>query len=648
MKIGVYVCRCGGLVADRLDCEALATHIANEPGVAFVRSVELACSDEGRATIVDDLMLETPDRVIVAACSPRDHQTTFDDVLARAGMNPYLVQLVNIREQAAWVTTDRGEATDKAFRLVRGALARVALHEPLERTELEVSPEVLVVGGGPAGLAAALTLAEAGRKVTLVEKAPILGGLPVRVEDLFPKLECGPCVLEPFLAEALTGPHASSIEILLLSEMREVKGSFGNFQIRVRQAPRHVCVRSCVGCALCVEACPATGPNAANLGRSDRKAMDFPLFGGLPNVPHIDTSSCLRFHGEACDLCAEACPVENTVLLDEQETFHERRVGAIVVAVGGRSYDKARLSHLGAELTDVLTAAEMERLVARNGPTQGKVLCRDGTPPSRVAFVHCAGSLDPAHADYCSGICCMEAFKLSILVGKRAPEAEVTHFVRSIVTPGKEGADLLRKVTDRGRTRFVTYSSPAELTVQATADGSRAVCTPTDVDPFDLVVLLPALGPCGDTQTLSKVVGFDTDARGFAGELHGLVHATRSRLRGVYLAGSCHAPGTLAQATTDGEAAAGQVLASLVPGRKVRLEAVHATVLEDRCSGCRTCIGVCPYLAIATVDAGRKARVDPALCVGCGTCVAACPSGAMKGLHFTTEQVFAEIEGVLQ
>ncbi len=198
----MYVCHCGGLVSDRLDCASLVERIAAEPGVGYVSSVELACGDEGRATITEDLRQRRPDRVVVAACSPRDHPTTFEDVLVQAGMNPYLVQLVNVREQAAWVTPDRNEATSKAFRLVRGALARVKLHEPLEQGEVEICPDVLVVGGGPAGLAAALTLAEAGRKVTLLEKAPILGGLPVRIEDLFPRLECGPCVLEPFLAQA--------------------------------------------------------------------------------------------------------------------------------------------------------------------------------------------------------------------------------------------------------------------------------------------------------------------------------------------------------------------------------------------------------------------------------------------------------------
>ncbi len=647
-KAGVYLCRCGGILSEKLDFHALEQQLASESGVGYVRTVELACSEDGRGEIAEDLRRRQPERVVVAACSPRDHEETFRDVLLRAGMNPFLVQLANVREQAAWVTADGGLATAKALALVRAALARVAVHEPLEPAFLEVSTDVLVIGAGPAGLQAAITLAEADRRVVLVEASPIVGGLPVRCEDLFPKLECAPCVLEPVIAEILHGPLASRIELLLLSEVESLIGSFGNFLVTIHRRPRFVDAGVCMGCGACVEACQATLPNATNFGRSQRKAMDYVFFGGLPNAPHILPAGCLRSAGEECDRCRAACPIEGAVRLDDRDERIERRVGAIVVAIGGAVYAGLQLSQYGYGLPDVVTSLELERLLAANGPTQGEVRLANGRLPESIAIVHCAGSLDPRHKDYCSGICCLNAFKFNVLFGKKLPEARVTHYVRTLVAPGKDESDFMRQALTREKTRVVTYAATKPVRVEAADGGRKRITLEHHREAHDLVVLMPPVVPSPGAAGLAERLGLGTDRHGFLEERHGRVDPTRSRVRGIYLAGSCRAPMDVGRATTEGASAAGLALSALVPGRRLELEAIHAAVDEERCSGCRTCLGVCPYRAIGIEPERRRARVDPALCEGCGTCAAACPSSAMRARHFTNAQLFAEIAGALR
>ena len=477
--------------------------LAQDADVAYVKTIDLACSEEGKAEIVEELRQRRPERVVVAACSPRDHEETFRTVLDRAGMNPFLVQMANVREQAAWVTSDVDAATRKALALVRAAVARVTEHEPLKRRFLDVSTDVLVIGGGPAGLQAALTLLEAGRRVMLVEKSPILGGLPVRCEELFPKLECAPCVLEPLIAEALRGAAEGRLELLLVSQLESVVGSFGNFVARLRRAPRGVDVSTCVGCMACIEACPATLPNPVNGGRGQRKAMDFVFFGGLPNAPHIEYAACLRSRGEPCELCREACPVEGAVRLDDPGELLERRVGAIVVAVGGGIYDPAQLEPFGYGLPDVFTSLEFERLLAANGPTQGAVRLDDGRPPTSIAVVHCAASLDTRYRDYCSGVCCLEAFKFNAMLAKKLPGVRVTHYARTFVASGKDEARFMREALLRDSTRVVTHGTREPLRVEPATGGRKRVSCDRGADEHDLVVLMPPLVPSTDSGPLA-------------------------------------------------------------------------------------------------------------------------------------------------
>jgi len=610
--------------------------------------VDLACSDDGKTQIAEDIKKNRPDRVVFVACSPRDHETTFQGILVDAGMNPFLMQMVNAREHVAWVTQDARAATEKAYHQIRAAIRRVQLHEPLDRQQIEVVTDTLVIGAGPAGLKAALTLAEAGRKVVLVEKGPILGGMPVRYQEVFPKLECGPCVLEPFMAEVLHGPHAKNIEILLLAELVEVKGSFGNFQVQIRRSPRYVDLSTCIGCGACIPACPASEKNPVNCGLNDRRAIDFLFFGGLPNAPYLEPSACLRFKGKQCSECKTACPVEGAIDYDDAGETVERNVGAILLAIGSDLYDCAQLPNLGyGKLPDVVTSLELERILSASGPTGGEVKLADGSKPKSVAIIHCVGSLDAKHKEYCSGVCCLAAFKFNALLTHKVPGVKVTHYYKTLVFPGKDEYELYRNTAQREPTQMVAYNNVQDISVEGGKNGSKVIRLGGKAQEFDLVVLMPAQVPPKSAAELSTLLEVSLDRNGFFEELHGRVDAMRSKVRGVYLAGTCQSPMDMSKAMTHGASASGLIMSALVPGRKLDLEAMHATVNTDRCSACKSCVAVCPYKAVAFNEEKEVAEVNPVLCMGCGTCVAACPSGAIQGRHFTTEQIYAEIEGAL-
>ncbi len=687
MKTTVYFCTCGENISGKIDPVEVRRRVASlHPGARF-QTVEFLCSEQGLAFLDQDLKERGVERVVVAACSPREHESTFRLALTNAGLNPYLLQMVNLREQVAWVTADPRVAAAKAERLVDAALRRVALHEPLHKREIDVCPDALVIGAGPAGLKAALCLAAAGRNVTLVEKSPVIGGLPVRYEELFPNLECGPCMLEPLLGEVLHGENSDKIELLTLAEVVEVVGFYGNFTVKIRQRPRYVDPRVCIGCSECIAPCPVSAPNEFDCGLGVRKAISLPFPGALPNVPAIDAGRCLRLGGGDCDKCREACPVEGALRFEESEQLIERTVGAVVVAVGGELFDCRDLPNLGfGRIPDVYTAAAFERLLASNGPTGGEIRTAAGTPPTSVAIVHCVGSLERKHRDYCSGICCQYAFKFNHLIGKKLPGVRRYHFIKEIAAAGKEGFVLARQAQEDPDTVMVRYQENADLELRRdrdrvvirhhgtsssgaqvgrrggaegrspTAERSEADGGPQRQDPaaqtgteisVDMVILCPASVPGADTGALGAILDVGRDRFGFFEERHSRTDAVQSTLKGIYLAGACQSPMDIQSAMNQGLAAAGHALSGLVPGRKLEISPVTAVVDERKCSGCKVCVGVCPYKAISFDPDTASARVNDVLCLGCGTCVAACPAGAILANHFTTGEILAEIAGLL-
>lgn len=628
MKIGVYLCGCGTMISEKISFDEICSALLDFPEPPSVSVIDFICSPEGQAAFIEHLKRECPERVVVAACSPRDHEATFRRCLIEAGINPYLLQSVNIREQIAWVTSSPEEATQKAISALRGALSRVRLQRPLEALSLEICPDVLVVGAGPAGLKAALTLAEAGRRVTLVECAPSIGGLPVLFEELFPDLECAACLLEPSMMDVLHGEHSERIELLTLANLTEAKGYYGNFLITIRQRARHVSQTDCIGCGQCAEVCPAI--------RADgRRAIDFAYVGALPNLPFLDEEACLRSKGEPCRLCQAACPAGGgTINLDEPAQLLERQAGAIIVAVGAGLYDISRLT--GGTTgwpADVYDGLQFQHLLSANGPTGGSIVMKDGGAPASIAIVHCAGSLDSEHVRYCSGICCRYALAFSHQILARLPEVKITHYHRELVTPGKRGSDLLQSLREDRRVSFRRYQDFKELSLMPGTD---------------MAIFCSAVIPGNGGGQLAAILDAPLDRDGFFQELHGQMDACQSVMKGVYPVGACHEPMDIRNAVTEGAAAAALVLAGLRPGRKLEIEPIQAEVTEQYCSGCRLCISVCPYRAITFDQHRRVARVTALLCRGCGACVAACPASSIRGHHFSDDQIMAEIKGLLE
>lgn len=651
MRIVVYLCTCAGTLNERLDYAGISSELGELSPEIMVRTMPLLCSEDGQEAIAAELAADRPDRVIFAACSPREHEVTFMHVLERAGMNPYLLQMVNLREQIAWVTPDRQEGTEKALTWLRAAINRVPHQLPLQTVRVEASSAVLVIGAGPAGLKAALTLAEAGRPVVLVERSPVIGGLPVRFEELFPAMECGPCLMEPILSELLHGKYAGQIELLTLAEVTAAVGFYGNYQLTIRQSPRFVDLERCIGCGECAAACPNTLSNRFEENLTVRKAIDLPFVGALPNVPTLERSACRRWQGEECDLCKFACPLGDDLIdYDAGAALFERHVGAIVVATGAKLLDCAGLTALGyGRRPEVFTSLELERLLASAGPTSGEVLTRSGEVPRTIALIHCVGSRDESCQSYCSEVCCRGALKYHHLLRHKLPEVTVRHFFRDLVLPGKHAHRLCQGMDLAAD--FSPYRRLADLSLLPATEGKGVVVNNrAEGASFtaDMVILSAAIVPADGSRELAKILDLPVDRFGFFEEMHDRVDVASSKLRGIYLAGTCQAPMDIQRSTLQGVAAAGLVLAGLPSGKELEIDPVCASIDPECCSGCRVCNAVCPYKAISFDPQSGKSTIAAILCRGCGTCAAACPSGAIRAEHFSDAEILAELEGILK
>ena len=397
-----------------------------------------------------------------------------------------------------------------------------------------------------------------------------------------------------------------------------------------------------------MEACPAKTKNEFNSNASERKAIDFAFAGVLPNAPFLLEEICVRSKGEECRACKDACPMgEDVVNLEEGETIVERRVGSIILATGAGLFDASGVvAGPGTEvLADLYDALQFERMLSSTGPTGGEILTSHGNHPSSVAIIHCVGSLDEAHKPYCSGVCCQYAFKFNHLISARLPETTITHYHRELVLPGKEAHTLFSHAVRNRNSMLKRYESSKDISVSRNSDGRLAVGVG---DEFDMVILCPAIIPAEGADTLSALLDIRCDTFGFFRELHGRLDAAQSSLKGVYLAGACREPMDIQKAMQEGMAAVGHTLAGLQPGRMIEIDPCTAEVVETRCAGCHLCVSVCPYRAIAFNSEQNVSTINAILCHGCGTCVSACPAGAITGHHFTSEQIMAEIEGVLK
>lgn len=648
-KIGVYVCHCGTNISKTVNVEEVAKFASALPGVAVARDYKYMCSDPGQDIIKKDIKELGLTKVVVASCSPLMHEHTFRRACDEAGLNQFMFQMANIREQDSWVTEDVAKATEKAKRLVGAAVRRVALHEPLEIKEVSVNPTTLVVGGGIAGIEAALNVAQSGKKVILVEKEPTIGGHMAQFDKTFPTLDCAACILTPKMVTVGQNPN---IELLSYSTVEAVSGYVGNFKVQIRRKARYVKEEECTGCGLCQEKCPSKVPSEFEEMLGTRKAIYTPFPQAVPNKPVIDEANCRYFQTGKCRICEKLCPRE-AVDFEQKDEIREVEVGAIVLATGFDLFDCAEMPTLGyPKYENVVTSLQFERLCHASGPTGGKILKKDGTEPESVAILHCVGSRDENHSEYCSRVCCMYSLKFSHLVHEKT-NAKIYEFYIDMRAFGKGYEEFYKRIMNEG-TVFIRGKG-AEVTNVAERAEERGKLIVKAEDtllgavrrvPVDMVILSAGLRPARDAADVARTFSISCSQDGFFMERHPKLAPVATAADGVYIAGTCQGPKDIPDSVAQGAAAAASAL-SLIDRGKVDIEPITSQINEDVCAGCKVCISLCPYTAIH-YDAEKKVSVvEQAVCKGCGTCVAACPSGAARQNGYTNEQIFAEIEGAL-
>ncbi|MHC4981070.1 MAG: FAD-dependent oxidoreductase [Planctomycetota bacterium] len=654
-RIGVYICHCGTNIAAKVDTDAARAFAETLPGVVVARDYKFMCSDPGQELIQQDIQEQNLNRIVVASCSPLLHEATFQNACAEAGLSPFQFQMANIREHVSWVTRDQQLALEKSKALIAGAVRRVSRASPLEKKRLPVHGDVLVVGGGIAGIHAALTLAEAGRRVYLVEREPTIGGHMAKFDKTFPTLDCSACILTPKMSAVKNHPN---ITLWSYSEVESVSGFAGNFTVTVKRKPRYVHEDLCVGCAECVEACVFKKAKVQlddefNLGLSKRKPVYMPFPQATPAAVVIDPDSCLQVvKGKCAQTCVEACD-RDAIDFDQEEQHIEVEVGAILLTTGFKTFDPNRMPEYGyGRYPNVYTSLEVERLVNASGPSGGEIVLRDGTTPKSVAIIHCVGSRDRKHNAYCSKVCCMYSLKLAHLVKERT-DAEVFNFYIDMRTPGKGYEEFYDRLLEedvqfiRGRVAEVTdwamtHAEKGKLVIRAE---DTLVGSPRRI-PVDMVILAVGLEPQADAEEVRRRFNISCSKEGWFMERHPKLAPVATFTDGVWLAGCCQGPKDIPETVAQAGAAAAEALALLDRGY-VEIEPDSAWIDEDACSGCKTCIPMCPFSAISRDEQRQIAVINEALCKGCGTCVAACPSGAAQQNLFTDEQIYEEIDGVL-
>jgi heterodisulfide reductase subunit A len=653
-KIGVYVCHCGINISSKVDVQSTIEFAKTLPYVTLAREYKFMCSDPGQELIQQDIKDGKIDRVVVASCSPLMHETTFRKATLAAGQNPFFFQMANIREHVSWVTADKGMASEKAKALIAAAVRRIAFHKPLEKTRVPVNPDVLVVGGGIAGIHAALTIADSGKKVFLVEREPTIGGHMAKFDKTFPTLDCAACILTPKMSAVRSHPN---INLWSYSEVSEVQGYVGNFKVKVRRKPRYVDETLCVGCYECIEKCifkKGKFPDEFNQGLSLRKPIYIPFPQATPLVALIDPETCAEFRGGKCKkTCAEACE-RKAIDFNQKEEIKEIEVGAIIMATGYKTFDAKRLPRYGyGKYPNVYTSLEVERLVNASGPTGGEILLRNGQKPKTVGIIHCVGSRDENNNKYCSRLCCMASLKLAHLIKERT-EAEVYNFYIDIRAAGKGYEEFYDKLLKEGIHFIRGRAAEVSDWAMTKAEEGKLVIRAEDTligtvrrIPVDMVVLAVGLEPQSDADDVRRMFNISCSMDGWFLERHPKLAPVSTFTDGVSLAGACQGPKDIPDAVAQAGAAAAEALALIDKGF-VELEPNTAYVQEEFCSGCKTCVGLCPYTAISFNEEKNLAAVNGALCKGCGTCVAACPSGALQQNLFTDQQIFEEIKGVIE
>ena len=660
-RIGVFVCWCGSNIAGTVDVQKVSDALKNEPGVVFSTNYQYMCSQAGQDIIKEAIAEHKLTGLVVCSCSPRMHEATFRKTAAAAGLNPYMVEIANIREQCSWVHKDMETGTEKAIILGKAAIAKVNLNAPLTPGESPVTKRALVIGGGIAGIQTALDIADAGFEVDIVEKKPTIGGKMAQLDKTFPTLDCAACILTPKMVDVAQN---EKIRIFSYSEVTEVNGFVGNFEVKIKRKARYVKEDVCTGCGLCTEKCPMKKvPNEFNLGMDNRRAIYIPFAQAVPKVATIDPDHCNMLKNGKCGVCAKVCTA-GAIDYKQKDEIIEEKYGAIVAATGFNPIPMDKFDEYAySQSKDVVTSLEYERLMNAAGPTAGKLLRpSDGKHPHTIVFVQCVGSRCSACAEkgkeYCSKICCMYTAKHAMLTRDKYPDTDVYVFYIDVRTPGKNFDEFYRRAVEDYGVHYIKG-----MVGKVSPEGDKLMVRASDLlankqinIAADLVVLAAAIEPDKSARPLATMLTASMDTNDFFTEAHPKLRPVESPTAGVFLSGACQGPKDIPETVAQAGAAAAKVIGLLAKDKLTGNPCVaHSD--ELMCNGCSSCERVCPYGAITYIDKEfrmpnrttairRVASVNEAVCQGCGACTVACPSGAMDLRGFASKQIIAEVDAI--
>ncbi|ACX52135.1 4Fe-4S ferredoxin iron-sulfur binding domain protein [Ammonifex degensii KC4] len=647
-KVGVYVCHCGGNVSDVVKVDEVAAYAATLEGVAVARDYIFMCSNPGQGLIEKDIREGRINRVVVACCSPRLHEATFRKALSRAGLNPYLLEIANIREQCSRAHPDNPyRATEKAKDLVRMAVAKVKLAKPLENIRVAARPEVLVVGGGVAGLRAGLDLAERGFQVHLIERSPFFGGRMAQLEKVYPTEEEAPALLKQLLKKVAQHPK---IRLYPATTLEEVEGFVGNWKVKVKQRPLLV-DEKCDRCGRCEEVCPVEVPDSFNYGLSLRKAIYFPHPDAFPSRYAVDLDHCTK-----CGECVKVCP-RGLINLEQKEKIYSLSVGAIILATGFTPYEPKKGEYGYKVFPEVITLPQLVRLLSPSGPTKGELRIPQTTNARKiknVVFINCVGSRQlPKEGEkvnkYCSRYCCTATLQAAREIKRRYPESEVFVIYQDIRTYCRDCEDYYEGASSDG-VIFLRYRPEEPPTVKR-EDSDLTVEVKdlltfgeTVIVPADLVVLVVGMEPSEGTKEIAAKLRLPVGEDGFLLEVHPKLRPVEVGVEGLFVAGTAQGPKDITETALSAGAAAAKASVLLARGH-VELEPFVAEVYPERCNGCGICLEECSYGALKLKDG--KVEVNEAVCQGCGACAAMCPQMALGVRGYTIDQFAAMIDAAI-
>lgn len=642
-KIYVAVCQWGINIAEIIDCRALVEFSKALPNVVGASDYISLCTEPGAEFIKENMNESNANRLIVASCTPITHEPVFQSVLESMGLDPSYLEFVNIREHASFVHRDDKPGAQKvAEDAIRSGVARAAVLEKILIKEVDITQKALIIGGGVAGLTAAIDLAEQGFEVHLVEKSPTIGGKMALLDRTFPTDDCSIWILGPVMLQATRTP---GLNLYTYSEMEDISGFVGNFDVTIRKKARYV-TNECNGCGACIEPCPVYGYDEFNEGLNPRKAIYVSFAQAVPSIAQIDMNQCIK-----CGLCQKACELD-AINFDQQDELVTLKVGSVLVATGWDEYEP-ETGYLGYNIyPNVITELKLERILAPNGPTLGHLVRpSDGKIPKNVLFIQCVGSRDLNKNTYCSsGVCCMIAIKNSKLIKQHYPDTQIDVAYMDIRAAGKgyeeyftasrkEGIRYIR--TNISKLKEDPDTHNIKVIIQNTLRESLGI---KELE-YDLVVLSASMVPTKGNDKLQKILKLETSQDGFFKEFHSRLNPIDTKIPGIVLAGVSQGPKSIAESIVQGRAAASSL--SRLMGKEIyRIRLIRATVDKEKCAKCGLCELNCPYDAIQLMDDG--AEVNEILCRGCGSCLANCPSEAITLRYYREPQYEKQIDAILE